>query len=99
MPKCTAIKNNYVIRAGGFVSNYERLKQYIESSLQKRKKVLYFKVNRNVNEEYTDISFEDFKKEVNRAYSEVVNKIRLDTERFVDTSGTGEIISVEVNYI
>ena len=49
MPVCTAIKNNYVIRAGGFVSSYDRLVLYMEKALKKRKNCMYIKINTNVN--------------------------------------------------
>lgn len=99
IPKCTAIGSNYMIKAGGFVSSYERLKIYIEKSLLKKKTCLYFKINRNVDDEYTNITFKDFQNEINRAYSEVVNRLKINTQRFVDTTGPGEIVSVEITYI
>lgn len=99
IPKCTAIGSNYMIKAGGFVSSYERLKIYIEKSLLKKKTCLYFKINRNVDDEYTNISFKDFQNEINRAYSEVVNRLKISTQRFIDTTGPGEIVSVEITYI
>lgn len=99
IPSCTAIHNNYLVRAGGFVSNYERLKKYIENGLKKKKPCLYFKINRNVDDQYTNLSFNQFQDEVNRAYSEVANRLRVNTSRFIDTTGPGEIISVEISYI
>lgn len=98
IPECTAIQYNYLVKAGGFVSSYERLKKYIEKGLSKRRPCLYFKINRNVNDQYTNISFKEFEKEVNRAYGEVVSKLRINTSRFIDTTGPGEIISVEIRY-
>lgn len=99
IPKCTAIGNSYMVKAGGFVSSYDRLKTYIENGLTKKKKVLYFKVNRNVDEEYKNISFSDFQEEINSAYGEVVNKLHINTSRFIDSTGPGEIVSVEITYL
>lgn len=99
VPKCTAIGNSYMVKAGGLVSSYERLKVYIENGLKKKRKVLYFKVNRNVDEEYSSISFSDFQNEINKAYSEVANRLRINTSRFVDSTGPNEIVSVEITYI
>ncbi len=98
MPKCEAIKNNYVIRAAGYVSNYDRLLLYIEKSIKKRKTCLYFKINRNVNEQYSSISFIDFQKEVKKAYGQVTRKLGINTEAFIDVSGPGEMISLELDY-
>lgn len=98
MPSCTAIRNNYMVRAGGFVSNYDRLRIYIEKGLTKRKACLYFKPNRNVDDRYKNISIEEFGEEVNRAFIEAANKLRISTQRFIDPTGPGEIISVEVLY-
>lgn len=99
IPKCTAIGSNYMIKAGGYVSSYERLKIYIEKSLLKKRNCLYFKINRNVDDEYTNISFKDFQNEINKAYSEVVNRLKINTQRFIDAMGPGEIVSVEITYI
>ena len=99
LPECTAIRENYVIRAGGFVSNYDRLKKYIEKSLKAKKKCMYLKVNRNVNEDYKTISFEEFQNQVNNAYIEVSNSLGINAKRFVDTTGPGEIITVELEYV
>lgn len=98
IPQCTAIRNNYLIRAEGFVSNYDRLKKYIEKGLSKRKQCLYFKINRNVDDEFTELSFGEFEKIVDKAYKEVSGKMHLSTARFVDTTGPCEIISIEVSY-
>ena len=99
LPECTAIRENYVIRAGGFVSNYDRLKKYIEKSLKARKKCMYLKVNRNVNEDYKTISFNEFQNQVNKAYIEVANSLGVNTKRFVDTTGPSEIMTIELEYI
>ncbi len=99
LPKCTAIGNNYMVKAGGFVSNYERLKKYIEKGLSKKRACLYFKVNRNVDDQYTDLTLGDFKNEVKRAYDEVSKMLHIRTKTFYDSSGPGEIISVEVTYL
>jgi hypothetical protein len=99
VPECVAIHNNYIVKAAGFVSNYERLKIYIEKGLLKRKSCLYFKVNRNVDDEFKKISFEQFQKEVDRAYCETARKLGISTRRFIDTTGPGEIVSVEIKYI
>lgn len=99
VPKCIAIGDNYMVRAGGYVSSYERLKLYIENALTKKKKVLYFKINRNAGGEYTNISTSKFQDEINRAYEYVVNKLQINARRFVDTTGPGEIVSVEIQYL
>ena len=98
IPRCTAIGNNYVIKAAGYVSNYERLKKYIEKCLNAKKRCLYFKPNRNIDNQYTNISLEDFQKEISTAFEEIVNKLRVSTSLFIDVTGPGEIISVEVTY-
>ena len=99
LPECKAIKNNYLIKAGGFVSNRDRLKKYIKNGLSKRKTSLYFKINRNVQDQYSKMSFEEFQAEVNSAYEEVANHLGISTKRFVDTTGPGEIINVEIEYL
>lgn len=99
IPRCTAIHNNYLVRAGGFVSNYERLKKYIENGLKKKKSCLYFKVNRNVQDQYTGITFSQFQNEINRAYIDVVNKLHINTSRYVDSTGPCEVVSVEIKYL
>ena len=99
LPKCTAIQNNYVIKAGGFVSNYERLKIYIEKCLKNKRKCMYLKVNRNVDQDYKNISFTDFQKQVDKAYVEMSNKLGIRASRFIDTIGPGEIVTVELEYV
>lgn len=99
LPECKAIKNNYMIKAGGFVSNRDRLKKYIENGLSKKKTTLYFKINRNVSGQYSNISFEEFQTEVNSAYGEVTDHLGITTKIFVDTTGPGEIINVEIEYL
>lgn len=99
IPECAAIKNNYMVNAGGFVSNYERLKKYIEKGLTKRRSCLYFKINRNVRDQFTEMSFEEFQKIINKAYSEVANKMRINTSRFIDSTGPCEIVSMEITYL
>lgn len=99
IPECKAIEYNYLIKAAGFVSNYERLKNYIENGLKKKRPCLYFKINRNVNDQFTNMSFKEFQEVINRAYSEVANKLRINTSRFVDSTGPNEIVSVEITYL
>lgn len=99
IPECTAIKNNYLVKAGGFVSSYERLKKYIEKGLSKRRPCLYFKINKNVNDQYTNISFKEFENEVNRAYIEVARMLGINARRFTDSTGPGEILTVELEYL
>lgn len=99
LPECKAIRNNYIVRVGGYVSSYKRLKNYISTSLKKRRKCLYLKVNRNVDGPYKNISFKDFQNEANRAYSVVVNELRINTSRFVDCTGPGNIMNIEIEYL
>ena len=99
IPGCTAIGNNYMVKAGGYVSSYERLKKYIEKGLSKRKPCLYFKINRNVDDEFTHLSFKEFQSVINKAYIETVHRLQIDTERFIDTTGPGEIVNVEIKYL
>ena len=99
IPECKAIKNNYLVKAGGFVSNYDRLKLYIEKGLIKKKQCLYFKINRNTDSDYKGITFNHFQNEIGRAYEEVVNKLKINTRNFVDITGPCEIVSMEIQYI
>lgn len=99
LPECRAIENNYIIKAGGFVSCYERLKNYIKRELSRQKPCLYFKINRNVNDQYTNISFKKFIQEVDRAFVEVSKQMGINSKRYVDTSGPGEIINMEITYL
>lgn len=99
IPECKAIHNNYLVRAAGFISSYERMCKYIENGLSKRRSCLYFKVNRNVDDQYINISFTDFQNEINKAYMEVANKLRINTRRFVDSTGPCEIVSIEITYL
>lgn len=99
IPECKAIEYNYLIKAAGFVSNYERLKIYIENGLKKKRPCLYFKINRNVDDQFTNMSFKEFQEVINRAYSEVANKLRINTSRFLDSTGPNEIVSVEITYL
>ncbi len=99
IPECKAIKNNYLVKAGGFVSCRGRLKKYIEHGVSKRKTCLYFKINRNVEDQYTDITFDEFQKEVNTAFEEVVSNMGISTKRFIDTTGPCEILSMEIDYL
>ena len=97
IPKCTAIENNYLVKAGGYVSSFERLRTYIKKGLEKRKSCLYFKINRNVIDQYTSISDKRFEEEIMRAIQEVANELRLTIKMFIDV-GPGEIISIEILY-
>lgn len=98
IPDCKAIEYNYIIKAAGFVSNYERLKRYIENGLKKKKSCLYFKINRNVDDQFTNLSFIEFQELVSKAYGEVANAMKLNTSRFVDSTGPNEIVSMEITY-
>ncbi len=99
IPECRAIKNNYFVRAAGYVSNYERLMKYITSGLRKRKSCLYFKKNSRVNEQFTNISFMEFKKIVNKAFCEVASREGISTSRFIDDTGDNEILTYEITYL
>lgn len=99
IPECKAIEYNYLIKAAGFVSSYERMKKYIENSLKKRKTCLYLKINRNVDDQFTSMSFDEFQNQINRAYNEVVNSLGLNTSRYIDVTGPCEIVSIEITYI
>lgn len=99
LPKCNAIRNNYLVKTGGFVSNYERLKNYIKRGLKKHRPVLYFKVNRNVHDEFTSITMEQFEEKINLAYVEVVQELRMNTSRFIDDTGLMDIINIEITYL
>ena len=98
IPECKAIEYNYLIKAAGFVSNYERLKKYIENGLLKKKSCLYFKINKNVDDQFTNISFKEFQEVINRAYSEVTKDMGINTNIFVDSTGPNDIVSIEILY-
>ena len=99
LPICKAIRNNYLVRVGGYVSNYERLKKYIEKGLKNRRPCLYFKINRNVSDQYSGMMFVDFQKEVKKALSYEMNNLKINAKVFIDATGPGEIISMELTYL
>lgn len=99
IPKCRAIEYNYLIKTAGFVSNYDRLKKYIENCLKKKKTCMYFKQNKNVDDQFTNMSFVEFQEVVDKAYSEVTNAMNVSTSRFVDSTGPNDIISMEISYL
>ncbi len=98
IPECKAIEYNYLIKAAGFVSNYERLKRYIENGLKKKKSCLYFKINKNINDQFTNMSFKEFQEVIDKAYCEVSKDMGINTRRFIDTTGPNEIVSMEITY-
>jgi len=98
LPECKAIKYNYVVKAGGYVSNYERLKKYLESGLSKKKSCLYFKINKNVKDEFSNTSFKEFQNIIKKAYGEVSRSLGISTCIYMDATGPGEIVNIEVNY-
>lgn len=81
IPECKAIEYNYLIKAAGFVSNYERLKRYIENGLKKKKSCLYFKINKNINDQFTNMSFKEFQEVIDKAYCEVSKDMGINTRR------------------
>lgn len=98
IPECKAIEYNYLIKAAGFVSNYERLKRYIENGLKKKRSCLYFKINKNINDQFTNMSFKEFQEVIDKAYCEVSKDMGINTRRFIDTTGPNEIVSMEITY-
>lgn len=99
IPECRAIEYSYLIQAAGYVSNYERLKKYIEYGLTKKKQCLYFTINRNVEDEFTKISYKQFQNKVNSAFIEVSNRLGVSTNRFIDSTGPREILTYEIDYL
>lgn len=87
-----------MIKAAGFVSNYERLKRYIENGLKKKRSCLYFKINKNINDQFTNMSFKEFQEVIDKAYCEVSKDMGINTRRFIDTTGPNEIVSMEITY-
>jgi len=98
IPTCTAIFNNYVIRSEGFVSNYARLLKYIEKGLEKKKKSLYFKINRNVNDQYKRITIDEFKNEIEKACEELTKRDNLHFMWQIDNNSVNGILSMDIDY-
>ena len=98
IPNCKSTNSNYVIRAAGFVSNFDSLVHYVELCLKKRRRCMFFKANRDDNDEYSHVSFDRFKKEVERGCIEVSRKLGIHISCFIDVSGPCEIVNVEITY-
>ena len=98
MPKCFAIEYNYVIKAGGYVSNRERLYKYMESCLAKRKSCMYVKINRSVNEEFKNISRLNAARIIERTFNRVVNTLRIGARAYIIYSNEMQIWTLEITY-
>jgi len=98
MPKCFAIEYNYVIKAGGYVSNKERLYKYMENCLQKGKPCMYLKINRSVNEEFKDISKYEFDKIIQQTLNRAVRNLRIHAEAYIIYSSKMQLWTLEITY-
>lgn len=97
--ECTAIRNNYLVRTRGLVSNDDQLRDYIHNALEKRRNCLYIKANKNIDEGFSKLSFKAFQEKVNNTYNDVVKEMGISTKVFIDVTGPCDIISMEVSYL
>lgn len=95
-PKCTATGYNYYHVSGAFISNTERLKKHFERQIQKRRKSIFVRVNRIVNEEFRDIA--DLTPIIEKYIFETAKKLGVNVEVFLDVSGGFDIYNIEVTY-
>ena len=99
MPKCSAIEYNYVIKAGGFVSNKERLILYMENCLNKHKPCMYIKINNNVSGEFDNLTKDQFLNVIGEALYEAQKKAGIKVQAMIDDCGIMGITSLEITYI
>lgn len=98
IPNCTAIQYNYVIKAGGFVSSYDRLVNYMVHCLENKKNCMYIKVNFNVLNEFQDMTKNQFKNIIELAFDEAMRKTKVRCDAFLDDSGKMGIYNLEITY-
>lgn len=98
IPKCTAIQYNYVIKAGGFVSSYDRLVNYMVRCLKKKKNCMYIKVNFNVPNEFQKMDRQQFKNVLTKAFNESMRKTGIKCSGYLDDSGKMGIYNLEIIY-
>jgi len=99
MPRCTAIEYNYVIKAGGFVSSYDRLLIYMKKCLTQKKKCMYIKVNTNVTGEFSGLTHFQFREVIKKAYSEATISTRINNKAYLDDTGKMGIYNLEISYL
>lgn len=99
IPKCTALEYNYVIKAGGFVSSYERLVTYMVRCLKKKRNCMYIKVNDNVDNEFQYMGRAQFQNVITRAFQDATRQTGVQCSGLLDDSGTMGIYNLEVSYI
>lgn len=98
MPACTAIEYNYVVKAGGFVSNFDRLVIYMRGCLEKRKKCMYIKNNDNVSGEFKGISKRSFCDIIIKALYEAIRLTGIECKAFLDDTGIMGVFNLEITY-
>lgn len=98
MPKCTAIQYNYVIKAGGFVSSYERLVNYMVRCLKSKKNCMYIKMNFNVPNEFQKMDWQQFRNVITKAFNESMHKTGIKCSGYLDDSGQMGIYNLEITY-
>lgn len=99
MPKCTAIQYNYAIKAGGFVSSYERLVTYMTRCLKQKKNCMYIKVNFNILNEFQKMNKTQFQNVIMRALDESIERTGIQCKVFLDNTGEMGIHNLEVTYL
>lgn len=98
MPKCTAIQYNYVIKAGGFISSYERLVNYMVRCLKNKRNCMYIKVNFNVPNEFQKMDRHQFRSVITKAFNESMRKTGVKCGGFLDDTGKMGIYNLEISY-
>lgn len=99
LPECTAIEYNYVIKAGGFVSSYDRLVMYMVRCLKKKKNCMYIKVNFNVPSEFQKMGKFQFRDVITKALDESQKRTGIYCNSFLDDSGKMGIYNLEISYV
>lgn len=98
LPECIAIEYNYVVYAGGFVSNFDRLVNYMKMCLSKKKPCMYIKINRNVNGDFGDLRITEFWGLIEKAHKVATRETGVQNHVYSTGVGDMGVFTVAIAY-
>lgn len=97
LPKCLSMRENYVEKTYGNVSNQVELTNVFKDAIKKRKNVVVIKIDK-----YEDFSCDEEKKKIDlikEVFFQITSKLAIKTSIFVDTTGFDGVCTIEITYL
>jgi len=96
IPQCLSMKENYVEKNKGVISNEDEIRAALTDAVSQRRNVVVLKVDRR---EHSLLKEEkNIKRLLEKNYFDVANWLSVSSSIFIDTTGFSDLCTVEITY-